>query len=535
MTRSARGGTSTRVPDPSDETLVSVDTPRWARDAVFYQVFPDRFASSERVPKPGVMEPWDAPPTVHGYKGGDLLGITEHLDDLVDLGITALYLTPVFTSASNHRYHTDDYLHVDPLLGGDAALRELLDQAHARELRVVLDGVFNHCGRGFWPFHHVAEAGIHSPYLDWFHLDRQRLDAGRPLVVYPGADQEAEIRRLTNEGMGAGAASRHVLGFEGWWGLPALPKLRVDHPDTRAYLLDVAEHWLRFGIDGWRLDVADEIPGDFWAEFRARCRAVDPDAYLVAEIWTPKPEWLTGRHFDALMDYPLAEAILGYAAGDELDMGVLAEHEMYGRYVVRRDGPSFAAELERLLGMYDPAVTAVMLNLLGSHDAPRMRTVMGDSVAAVRIATLLQMTLPGAPCVYYGDEIGLRGRLDPANRGAYPWDRDAWDHALRSYVRSLIGLRKRHRALRDGELAVVAAADGVFAMARRAAGERFVVATNADAIERRIAVSVPDEWGTVEEAAPSDLGDGSEVGTLVTGTGIELVLGPRAAAIVRLG
>ncbi|MET0771660.1 MAG: glycoside hydrolase family 13 protein [Candidatus Limnocylindrales bacterium] len=513
---------------------MSVETPRWARDAVFYQIFPDRFASSERVPKPGPMEPWDAPPTVHGYKGGDLLGIVEHLDDLADLGVTALYLTHIFTSASNHRYHTDDYLHVDPLLGGDAALRELLDEAHARDMRVVLDGVFNHCGRGFWPFHHVAEAGIRSPYLDWFHIDRDRLAAGRPLVVYPGPEQEAEIRRLTHEGMGPGEASKRILGYEGWWGLPALPKLRVDHPDTRAHLLDVAEHWLRFGIDGWRLDVAEEIPGDFWEEFRQRCRAVRPDAYLVAEIWTPKPEWLTGRHFDALMDYPLAEAVLGYAAGDALDARVVDQHDEYRRYVIRRDGASFAGELERLLRLYDPAVTAVMLNLLGSHDAPRMRTVMGDSVEAVRIASLLQMTLPGAPCVYYGDEIGMRGEQDPRNRGAFPWDRSAWDGALRAYVRDLIGLRMRHAALRDGELAVLGAAEGAFAMARRAAGERFVVATNADRVERHLEVALPDGWGSISGVTAVDLHETAPGTCAATADGLALVVAPRSGVIVRI-
>ena len=177
-----------------------IDTPAWARDAIFYQIFPDRFAASDRVAKPGPMEPWDAPPTVHGYKGGDLLGIAEHLDELADLGINALYLTPVFASASNHRYHTDDYYSVDPLLGGNDALRELLDQAHARNMRVVLDGVFNHCGRGFWRFHHVAEAGAASPFRPWFHLDEERLAAGRPLVVYPGPEQEAEIRSVAAHG-----------------------------------------------------------------------------------------------------------------------------------------------------------------------------------------------------------------------------------------------------------------------------------------------------------------------------------------------
>ena len=154
---------------------MTVDTPAWVRDAAFYQIFPDRFAASERLRKPGAVEPWDTPPTTHGFKGGDLLGIAEHLDYLEDLGINAIYMTPIFQSASNHRYHTYDYYNVDPLLGGDAALRELLDRAHERGMRVVLDGVFNHTGRGFWPFHHILETGAASPYRDWFHLDEDVL------------------------------------------------------------------------------------------------------------------------------------------------------------------------------------------------------------------------------------------------------------------------------------------------------------------------------------------------------------------------
>src|SRR6185503_11844560 len=160
------------------------DTPAWVRDAVFYQVFPDRFAASERVVKPGPLEPWDAPPTDYGFKGGDLLGIVEHLDHIAGLGANALYLTPVFQSASNHRYHTYDYLTVDPLLGGDAALRELLDAAHARGIRVVLDGVFNHVGRGFWPFHHLLESGGASPYRDWFYLQPEVIAGRRGLHAY---------------------------------------------------------------------------------------------------------------------------------------------------------------------------------------------------------------------------------------------------------------------------------------------------------------------------------------------------------------
>ena len=172
-------------PTPGVGAAIPIDTPAWVRDAVFYQVFPDRFARSGRVEAPGSLEPWDSPPTTRGFKGGDLYGLAERLDELADLGATAIYLNPVFASASNHRYHTYDYYAVDPLLGGDAALRELLDAAHARGMRVILDGVFNHASRGFWPFNHILECGLASPYLDWFHVDRDALASGRPLRPYP--------------------------------------------------------------------------------------------------------------------------------------------------------------------------------------------------------------------------------------------------------------------------------------------------------------------------------------------------------------
>ena len=164
---------------------MSIVTPEWVKDAVFYQVFPDRFARSGRVEVPGPLEDWDAPPTMHGFKGGDLYGVVDRLDELAELGITAIYLTPIFSSASNHRYHTYDYFEVDPLLGGEAALRELLDAAHARGMRVILDGVFNHASRGFWAFNHILECGLASPYLDWFRVDREALAQGRPLRAYP--------------------------------------------------------------------------------------------------------------------------------------------------------------------------------------------------------------------------------------------------------------------------------------------------------------------------------------------------------------
>jgi cyclomaltodextrinase len=447
---------------------VPIDPPAWARDAVFYQVFPDRFAPSPRVRKPGVLEAWSAPPTFDGYKGGDLLGLAERLDELVELGITAIYLNPIFSAASNHRYNAYDYLSVDPLLGGDAALRELLDTAHARGLRIVLDGVFNHSGRGFWPFHHVLEAGGASPYRDWFYLDRDILAHRRGLGAYDdGRDGTLPPR----------------LGYRMWWDVPSLPKLRIENPEVREYLLGVAEHWLRFGIDGWRLDVPEDIEDEtFWPEFRRRVRAVNPEAYLIGEIWEEAPRWLEGDRFDALMNYPLALAILGFVGGPSLDRAVIAGQSNYRRGLRALDGPRFGARLERLMGLYEPEATAVQFNLIGSHDTPRARSVMGGDAALLRLATLLQLTLPGTPSIYYGDELAMAGGPDPDCRGAYPrslveLEPDA--RSMRAFVGALIAARHAHVALRRGEVRSVAAGTRSIVLARSAEGRRAIVAVNA--------------------------------------------------------
>lgn len=481
--------------DPTDGSW----TPDWVRDAVFYQIFPDRFAASDRVPKPGVLEPWDTPPTTHGFKGGDLLGIAERLPYLADLGITAIYLTPIFQSASNHRYHTYDYFHVDPLLGGDAALRELLDRAHGHGMRVVLDGVFNHTGRGFWPFHHILETGAASPYRDWFHLDQEVLDGHRVLTPYPPHDEQT------------GAS----LGYQAWWGLPALPKLNTGHPAVREFLLSVAEHWLRFGIDGWRLDVPTEIDDEaFWQAFRQRCRAVREDAYLVGEIWDVAPDWLRGDRFDALMDYPLAEAIMGFVGGPSLDMGVVYGHHEYARHLRPLDGAGFGTRLVELLGIYDPDVVAVQMNLIGSHDAPRVLTVLGGDRDALRMATLLQCTLPGAPCIYYGDEIGMAGGNDPANRAAFPWDEGLWDHGLRDFVRGVVRLRAGEPAMRHGSTTAIGATGAAFAFERALGNDRLVVAVHAGTSAVGLEVTVPAPPGS--HLVPIDLPGRARAGEIAS-------------------
>jgi neopullulanase len=511
---------------------VSRTTPDWVRDAVFYQVFPDRFARSGRVPAPGELEPWDAPPSPHGFKGGDLHGVTSHLDRLRGLGVTALYLTPVFASASNHRYHTDDYLHVDPLLGGDKALRELLDAAHARGMRVVLDGVFNHAGRGFWPFHHVLENGRHSPYREWFHLDPDVRGGARQLAAFPGPEHLTAMETLRSAGTPRGEASRPVLGYTAWWDLPALPKLNLDEPHMRAFVLDVAEHWIRVGIDGWRLDVAEEVGADFWREFRSRVRAANPEAYLVAEVWTPKVDWLAGDLFDAFMDYPLAAAILGLVAGERLATGIVLP-EAYVGLLRPLDAATFWELLAGLHSLYGPEVLAVQLNLLGSHDTPRLRTLCGGDLDAVRLATLLQMTLPGAPCIYYGDEIGMEGGMDPDCRRAFPADPTAWGREPRDWTADLAAMRHAHRALRDGDLRLLRAEGNALAYLRSDGEEAFACVVNGGSLPLEWFLEVPGRCTAADVVPLRTDRPGTPVAAAVDGR-LHVSLAARHGAVIRL-
>jgi cyclomaltodextrinase len=509
------------------------DTPDWVRDAVFYQIFPDRFASSDRVVKPGPMEPWDSRPTLYGFKGGDLLGVVERLPYLAELGITALYLTPVFASASNHRYHTYDYLRVDPLLGGDAALRELLDAAHARGMRVVLDGVFNHTGRGFWPFHHVVENGAASPYRRWFHFDQAALDRGVPILAYPGAETRAAVS-IARPVTARDGGSLQRLGYQAWWDLPALPKLNTDDPGVREYLLSVAEHWIRFGIDGWRLDVPQDIDDPpFWSDFRRRVRAINPEAYLVGEIWQVSPDWVRGDRFDALMNYPLAEAILSFVGAGHFDEPLLRSHHEYGPNVQAIDGPRFAGRLGELMTAYDPNVVAVQLNLLDSHDTPRFHSLVRGDRASFRLAMLLQATLPGAPCIYYGDEIGLEGGLDPDSRRSFPGEA-AWDMELLEFVRRALALRDAHPALRRGSFRVAGASGGAMAFERVLDDDRVIVALNAGDRAFGLDVELPGATGCRLEPR-SVPGFAAAAAVTVGATDhVEIPLAGRSAAVFRL-
>jgi cyclomaltodextrinase / maltogenic alpha-amylase / neopullulanase len=440
-------------------------TPDWVRDAIFYQIFPDRFARSLMVPKPAHLDEWGATPTYHGYQGGDLIGVVERLDYLVELGINAIYFTPIFQSASNHRYHTHDYEKVDPMLGGTPALRRLIDEAHARGIRVVLDGVFNHASRGFFQFHDILENGDDSAYLDWFSIH------GFPLNAYEGGK---------------------ALGYKAWWNLPALPKFNTDTPAVREFLWGIGRHWIDFGIDGWRLDVANEIDDDdFWREFRRRVHAGNPEAYIVGEVWSEARRWLRGDMWDAVMNYLFTRAAIAFFIGEAVDRDELARTSF--RDLDPTGAPAFRRAIEAVLGLYHPNINAAQLNLLDSHDMPRFLTLARGDTSALRLATLFQMTYPGAPSIYYGDEIGLTGGHDPLNRGAFPWDDgDSWDRELLHDFQRFIALRKAHPALRRGSFAFLAAEGDAIAYARRLGSETVLVAINTSSNSRRIDVPVPE-------------------------------------------
>ena len=502
---------------------MTITTPDWVKDAVFYQIFPDRFARSEHLNRAGLhLEEWDSPPNPYGFKGGDLVGVTEKLDYLQDLGVSAIYFNPIFASAANHRYHTYDYLNVDPLLGGNGAFRRLLDEAHARGIRVVPDGVFNHASRGFWQFHHTLENGAASPYVDWFHFDRDRLMGARHFGAYPDPEAREALRN--------GKGSFEALGYQAWWDLPALPKFNTSTPAVREFIWNVATQWIEFGIDGWRLDVPAEIDDDeFWREFRRRVKALNPEAYLVGEIWHESKRWLQGDQFDAVMNYPITLACLGFFGGHVLD---LEETRKAGGYHGARpmDGLDFANAIDTVLGWYDPQITLAQLNLLDSHDTPRFISSVREDWSALKLAYLFLFTYPGAPCIYYGDEIGLTGRHDPECRRTFPWDQSRWHQDILAHVKKLTELRAAYPALRRGSYHRLYADRDVYAFGRQLDQDRLIIALNTSAFTRQIDIPV----GPLErvDGTASDAFQADRRWTIVDGVLRDVKLPPRSGLVL---
>ncbi|WP_353892816.1 glycoside hydrolase family 13 protein [Proteinivorax hydrogeniformans] len=379
--------------------------PAWVNSTVWYQIFPERFANGDFSINPEGTLPWKSErPSHKGFYGGDFQGIIDHLDYLVDLGITGIYLTPIFKAHSNHKYDTIDYMEIDPQFGDKKTFKQLVQNCHKKGIKVMLDAVFNHSGKYFSPFLDVIEKGEDSLYKDWFHLH------GLPVKTsYP--------------------ANYDTFGY-----VSSMPKLNTENPEVKGYLLDVAKYWIEeFDIDGWRLDVANEVDHAFWREFRATVKKVKPDAYILGEIWHDSMPWLQGDQFDAVMNYPLTNAITDYFA-----TGSISSTE-------------FVNTVTKIINMYPETVNEVQFNLLGSHDTPRILTLSGNNKKKVKLQFLVQLTMAGTPCIYYGDEISMPGKDDPDCRRCMVWDKKEQDTDMFSFVQKLITLRKKFDVFRTNQ------------------------------------------------------------------------------------
>lgn len=421
-------------------------TPEWVKDTVFYQIFPERFANGDPSNDPENVQPWGGKPERDNFFGGDLQGVIDHLDHLSELGITGIYFTPVFEATTNHKYDTQDYMKVDPHFGDTEKLKQLVDLCHERGIRVLLDAVFNHSGRTFAPFVDVREKGEQSEYKDWFHIREYPLDVKDGIPTYD------------------------TFAFE-----PLMPKLNTEHPEVKKYLLNVAEFWIKeVGIDGWRLDVANEVDHHFWRDFRKVVKAVNPEAYILGEIWHESSPWLQGDQFDAVMNYPFTDAVLDFVVRGTLD------------------AKSFSEAIGKQLSRYPRQASEVAFNLLDSHDTPRLLTMCEGSKSKMKLAAMFQFTYPGTPCVYYGDEVGLDGKGDPDCRKCMEWDKDKQDLELFDFYKKLIELRKSHPALRAGSIRFLLAEEGGTKLAyeRRINDENVLVFLNNDATIQTVQLNV---------------------------------------------
>ena len=407
--------------------------PEWAKGAITYEIFPDRFARSREkeqsepdLPRWGVR-PEGANPTEwqSQYLGGDLRGIIERIGYLEQLGIEILYLTPIFAAHSNHKYDTIDYKKIDPCFGSNQDFRELVYACHERGIKVVLDAVFNHVGPDFAPFADVVAKGRESAYVGWFHI--------REFPVPHYTELLAQIEDGTRKAMHEDAST--ALPYETFAHTPMMPKLNTANPEARAYLLNVARYWIHeYDIDGWRLDVANEVDSEFWRCFRRSVLAAKSDALIIGEIWHDAHSWLQGDQFDGVMNYPFQDIGFGFFLDKSMD------------------APQAQKLCNALLLRNTPQVNQVQWNMLDSHDTPRLiRKCGGDEQKAILLLGFM-FTYIGMPLLYYGTELGLDGGDDPDCRRCMPWQPKDWNEKIYSAVRRLIVLRKQYWVLRRGAL-----------------------------------------------------------------------------------
>ncbi len=400
--------------------------PEWARESIVYHIFPDRFCNGDPSINSEHVKPWNTKFSVNSLKkrnfdnmedpdlpwnitlGGDLQGIINKLDYLEDLGINTIYLTPVFESDSNHKYNTYNYFKIDPCFGTLEKLKELVKEAHSRNIRVILDAVFNHCGHLFPPFQDVLEKGENSQYVNWFNIKEFPVE----VKMYPNYD---------------------TFAYLGW-----MPKLMTKNDETADYLISVATYWIKeANIDGWRLDVANEIDHDFWRKFRKAVKDVKEDAFIVGEAWHDAHSWLMGDQFDSTTNYLFTEALASFIAYENITV------------------EEFDGQLGFIRGAYKLPAYNILWNLLDSHDTPRFLHACKKNVSKLKLAALIQMTYTGIPVVYYGTEVGMTGGNDPECRKGMVWDDKKQNKELLSYYKKLISIRKKYTSLTYGDIQTI--------------------------------------------------------------------------------
>ncbi len=402
----------------------AMQVPEWVRTAVCYQIFPERFAMGDlSKDKSYINTPWGQIPTPKSYCGGDLVGIREKLPYLKDLGINVLYMTPVFCSPTNHKYEITDYESVDPAFGGNEALKALIYDAHSVGIKVMLDGVFNHCSWEHPFFLDAKKKGKASVYYDWFFWKED----GSYLTF-------GSVRTM--------------------------PKLNTGNPKVMRYFADVAVNWMRdFGVDGWRLDVSDEISHKFLRHFRDTVLEQNPQSIIIGEDWHRAVRYLNGDEYDGIMNYSLTKALLDLLAFETIDAS------------------AFRDRVVRLYHTYSIAANEKMLNLLGSHDTDRFLTRVKGDKQKLRTAIAVMFFYPGIPCVYYGDEIGTEGGYDPDCRRCFDWEESHWDKDIRSLVKWLAKL-KQQPAFSGGSFHITEK-DGIVTITRKADTQLAVLRINA--------------------------------------------------------
>lgn len=389
--------------------------PGWVHDAVVYNIFPDSFATAHEYISRKPTKREHCGKTVQGKLGGTLRGISENVDHLKDMGINCVYINPIFAAGEYHKYDLLDYFHADPCFGGDGAFREMVAALHANGIRVIIDGVFNHCGWYFFAFDDVVKNQERSKYCDWFY--RLRFPVERPSS--PECDP-----------------TYACFAYE-----RMMPKLNTANPEVRDYFCRVGRYWIEeFGIDGWRLDVASEVDDGFWRAFRKAVKEVNPDALLIGEVWESAGHWLSGDMFDSTMNYDFRKHCgLFFAEGSI-------------------DAADFSGRVTNMLMRYRVQTVPAQLNLLDSHDVSRFLSLCHGDTAKYKLAVLFMMTFVGMPTVFYGDEMGIQGTMEEEYRQPMPWN--GGDPALYRFFRKAIGMRRELAPLRRGDFHMVLAERG---------------------------------------------------------------------------